>query len=428
MSKIFDAESKKNPPPRPWLKSNEQSNMIKTLDNNSPFSVMCYNILSDIYATKQRYSYCPDYALDWAYRKQKILNEIKSSGSDLISLQEVETNQFYDFFLPQLRLEGYDGIFAPKSRARTMLEPFKRLVDGCAIFYKTSKFKLIEQNLIEFNKIAMANAHGSDAMLNRVMTKDNIGIAALLELIDQEEDTNSCQDIDTEQPNDRDKDAVVVTHRLLTDRSNSLPPPSNDSMEWPPLINKFSPIKTSSDCLNYTKVNYNSVEHLENCVIDETKIRDDNNNSSTRREKKRLLVCTAHIHWDPEFCDVKLIQTIMLMNELTSMAKKARQDEPSDCGEDIIDIPLVLCGDFNSLPDSGVFKFLTDGRISVDHADFKNYAYRNCFTMKTKTINSGMMNKRLNDNDEQKEQQQYYHSFNLDTAYNTNIMPYTNYT
>ena len=29
-----------------------------------------------------------------------------------------------------------------------------------------------------------------------------------------------------------------------------------------------------------------------------------------------VLVCTAHIHWDPEFCDVKLIQTIMLMSEI----------------------------------------------------------------------------------------------------------------
>ena len=28
-----------------------------------------------------------------------------------------------------------------------------------------------------------------------------------------------------------------------------------------------------------------------------------------------LLVATAHIHWDPEFCDVKLIQTMMLVGE-----------------------------------------------------------------------------------------------------------------
>lgn len=33
---------------------------------------------------------------------------------------------------------------------------------------------------MEFNQLAMANAEGSDNMLNRVMPKDNIGLAALL--------------------------------------------------------------------------------------------------------------------------------------------------------------------------------------------------------------------------------------------------------
>ena len=30
-------------------------------------------------------------------------------------------------------------------------------------------------------------------------------------------------------------------------------------------------------------------------------------------------MCTAHIHWDPEFSDVKLIQTMMLMKELKTI-------------------------------------------------------------------------------------------------------------
>jgi CCR4-NOT transcription complex subunit 6 len=38
--------------------------------------------------------------------------------------------------------------------------------------------------LVEFNQLAMANHEGSDDMLNRVMTKDNIGLAALLETKD----------------------------------------------------------------------------------------------------------------------------------------------------------------------------------------------------------------------------------------------------
>ena len=28
----------------------------------------------------------------------------------------------------------------------------------------------------------------------------------------------------------------------------------------------------------------------------------------TDSQHQQILVCTAHIHWDPEFCDVKLIQ------------------------------------------------------------------------------------------------------------------------
>lgn len=34
--------------------------------------------------------------------------------------------------------------------------------------------------MIEFNQLAMANSSGSDDMLNRVMPRDNIGLAALL--------------------------------------------------------------------------------------------------------------------------------------------------------------------------------------------------------------------------------------------------------
>lgn len=42
------------------------------------------------------------------------------------------------------------------------------------------RFSLIKEHLVEFNQLAMANSEGSDDMLNRVMPKDNIGLAALL--------------------------------------------------------------------------------------------------------------------------------------------------------------------------------------------------------------------------------------------------------
>ena len=53
--------------------------------------------------------------------------------------QEVETDQFYNFFMPELERDGYTGIFSPKSRARTMTEQERKHVDGCAIFFRTTK-------------------------------------------------------------------------------------------------------------------------------------------------------------------------------------------------------------------------------------------------------------------------------------------------
>lgn len=51
-----------------------------------------------------------------------------------------------------------------------------QLKDGSSVL----RFALVKEHLIEFNQLAMANSEGSDNMLNRVMPKDNIGLAALL--------------------------------------------------------------------------------------------------------------------------------------------------------------------------------------------------------------------------------------------------------
>lgn len=71
-------------------------------------------------------------------------------------------------------------------------------------------------------------------------------------------------------------------------------------------------------------------------------------------EKQLLLVANAHMHWDPEFSDVKLIQTMMFLSELKSIAERASSSINSTSPtSDIGSIPIVLCADLNSLPDSG---------------------------------------------------------------------------
>jgi mRNA deadenylase 3'-5' endonuclease subunit Ccr4 len=67
-------------------------------------------------AQRQLYGYCPTWALDWDHRKDKLLQEIVQCGADVICLQEVETSQFHAYFAPELRANGYEGVFYPKTR------------------------------------------------------------------------------------------------------------------------------------------------------------------------------------------------------------------------------------------------------------------------------------------------------------------------
>ncbi|KAB0801978.1 hypothetical protein PPYR_04164 [Photinus pyralis] len=311
------------PPQRPWIPLTKPTRNRPTCI----FTVMCYNVLCDKYATRQMYSYCPSWALNWDYRKKGILDEIRHYSADIINLQEVEMDQFYSFFLPELKQDGYDGIFSPKSRAKTMAENERKYVDGCAILYRTSKFTLVKEHLVEFNQLAMANADGLDHMLNRVMPKDNIGLAALLQTTEPAWDNVPADSMLVQQP---------------------------------------------------------------------------------------LLVCTAHIHWDPEFCDVKLIQTMMLSQELRAILDEAAQTlkAAENMNIDASNIQLVLCGDFNSLPDSGVIEFLSSGKVSLDHKDFKDLSYKQCL-------------EKISSCDKSNE---FAHSFKLASAYSEETMPFTNYT
>ena len=188
---------------------------------------------------------------------------------------------------------------------------------------------MVDQHLIEFNQLAMSNtdSHASEAMLNRVMIRDNIGLAVLLEL--REEVPSS-----------------VPQH---------------------------------------------------------------------------LLVVNAHIHWDPEYCDVKLIQTIMLMSELENILHSAQSERGigvKSGRSGLPGIPLVLCGDLNSLPDSGVLEYLLKGRVSTYHNDFLEHDYNHFFktAVRSSTATSPTGNPECR------------HSFVLKSAYSREHVDYTNYT
>ncbi|KAG8906707.1 Glucose-repressible alcohol dehydrogenase transcriptional effector [Tulasnella sp. 403] len=357
------------PPERVWKNAPTQRNAADSDPTSETFTLLCYNILCERYATSMMYGYTPSWALAWDYRKELILTEIINYEADFLCLQEVDAAQYEEYFMRHLEPQGYDGIFSPKSRARTMPESQRRHVDGCATFYKKDKYSLVEHQLIEFGSSSNHNSSGddqklssiSDDMFNRVFTKDNIAIIALLE---------------------------------------------------------------------------------------------------NRATGSRLIIANVHVHWDPEFRDVKLVQVAIMMEELEKIAKgfallpprlldgshgptgytngrtngtangstngtnsSSSSPEPSTDGtnpvpkaphyDDPTRIPTIVCGDFNSVPNSGVYEFLSNGALSPNHVDFMTHKYGKY----TDEVASGGGMR---------------HNYSLKSAYSTALggseLPITNYT
>lgn len=126
-----------------------------------------------------------------------------------------------------------------------------------------------------------------------------------------------------------------------------------------------------------------------------------------RATGSRLIVGNVHVFWNPAFTDVKLVQVAILMEGISKFANKwakfppctdkeifrFRDGDGNEDGQSLPDktqvpgasmeysdgnqIPLLLCGDFNSLPESGIYDLITQGSISNEHADLASRKYGN---------------------------------------------------
>ena len=99
-----------------------------------------------------------------------------------------------------------------------------------------------------------------------------------------------------------------------------------------------------------------------------------------------IVVANPHMTWDPTFVDVKLVQAALLMDELgrryrRNMASAAAGASsgggaaPSLPGNVNPSPPIVICGDFNPLPGSAVYQFLTHAHLPKGHADLTGRSY-----------------------------------------------------
>lgn len=109
-------------------------------------SVFSYNTLCYTSATQARYGYIPSRVLAWEHRREMILHEVLEQEADIVCLQEIDTESFHEYWRNKLAYRSYKGVFLAKSRARTMTEKEAKKVDGCATFYKNSRYAMGERS------------------------------------------------------------------------------------------------------------------------------------------------------------------------------------------------------------------------------------------------------------------------------------------
>ena len=76
------------------------------------------------------------------------------------------------------------------------------------------------------------------------------------------------------------------------------------------------------------------------------------------KKKKQFTVCNTHLVSNPKFDKIKILQSYLLAKRLENLKK------------------TILCGDFNSMPDSKVYQLLSSGKI--------NYPYYGTLRLKNK--------------------------------------------
>ncbi|KAJ5281175.1 hypothetical protein N7478_006547 [Penicillium angulare] len=292
------------PPDRDWVILDETAS-----STNSPtekITVLSYNTLCDSSATASHYGYVPLRILSWEFRRELILNELRSHNSDIVCLQEVDQGSYNNFYREQLAYSDYKGVYWPRGRAMGMQEDDAKVIDGCATFFKGSKYILLDKQVINFGQTAVRrpDAKGQDDIYNRLWQKDHIAVVVFLE---------------------------------------------------------------------------------------------------NRQTGARFMVVNAHLYWDPAFKDVKLIQTAILMEEITKLSDKYakwpactdktafRFSEAESASENapVVEpapsmeyssgeqIPLLMCGDFNSNPGSAAYNLISSGRLDESHPELENRLYGN---------------------------------------------------
>ena len=129
----------------------ERKRASPTGSQQTEVSLLQFNVLADglcgLSPTLGDFSRPPKEVLDWGYRGPLVVGEMLRHNADVITAQEVD--HFDDTLMPALERAGYAGLFHKKPCSPCLA--FCELEDGCALFYKTSRFELVSYQAFQYS-------------------------------------------------------------------------------------------------------------------------------------------------------------------------------------------------------------------------------------------------------------------------------------
>jgi 2',5'-phosphodiesterase len=82
--------------------------------------------------------------------------------------------------------------------------------------------------------------------------------------------------------------------------------------------------------------------------------------------EKLIFIANTHLYFHPDADHIRLLQIGFSMILVEDFIKKFKQT----CSTN--DISLIFCGDFNSVPECGIYKLMTEGHVPDDFVDWRS--------------------------------------------------------
>ncbi|KAJ6649851.1 2',5'-phosphodiesterase 12, partial [Pseudolycoriella hygida] len=83
---------------------------------------------------------------------------------------------------------------------------------------------------------------------------------------------------------------------------------------------------------------------------------------------KVLVIANTHLYFHPDAAHIRLLQIAFCMKYVESVYHQTKQELNLDEN----DISIIFCGDFNSVPDGGIFKLMTQRHVEENFVDFQS--------------------------------------------------------